>query len=67
MMRLLKLSFTYESEFSTFLQQLKSERPELTSQQQAGRALLWDKKPLDPDQVQRQRASHVKRGAYAYR
>ena len=33
----------YQSDATQFINQLKSSRPELEQQQQAGRALLWDK------------------------
>ena len=34
----------YQSDATQFIDQLKASRPELESQQLAGRALLWDKK-----------------------
>ncbi len=34
----------YQSDATQFINQLKASRPELESQQLAGRALLWDKK-----------------------
>lgn len=33
----------YQSDTTQFIHQLKQQRPELDQQQQAGRALLWDK------------------------
>lgn len=33
----------YQSDATQFINQLKAARPELDQQQQAGRALLWDK------------------------
>ena len=33
----------YQSYATQFINQLKASRPELDTQQQAGRALLWDK------------------------
>jgi len=33
----------YQADATQFINQLKSSRPELDQQQQAGRALLWDK------------------------
>jgi hypothetical protein len=33
----------YKSEITQFIEQLKSEKPDLEAQQRAGRALLWDK------------------------
>ncbi|WCM87413.1 DUF3460 family protein [Acidovorax sp. NCPPB 3576] len=34
----------YQSDITQFINQLKVEKPELDAQQQAGRALLWDKR-----------------------
>jgi len=34
----------YQSDTTQFINKLKAQRPELDAQQQAGRALLWDKK-----------------------
>ncbi len=34
----------YQSDATQFINQLKTSRPELDQQQQAGRALLWDKR-----------------------
>lgn len=34
----------YQSDITQFINQLKVDKPELESQQLAGRALLWDKK-----------------------
>lgn len=33
----------YQSETTQFIDQMKQQKPELESQQRAGRALLWDK------------------------
>ena len=33
----------YQSDATQFINELKTSRPELDQQQQAGRALLWDK------------------------
>ena len=33
----------YQSEVTQFIEQLKTEEPDLESRQRAGRALLWDK------------------------
>lgn len=35
----------YQSEFTQVLNELKSKHPNLEAEQQAGRALLWDKEP----------------------
>ena len=34
----------YKSDVTTFIEQLKAKRPTLEQEQQAGRALLWDKR-----------------------
>jgi hypothetical protein len=56
----------YESEFTLFLKQLKQSDPMLDEQQRTGRALLWDKSPINPDEQQRTGASQAKRQSYAY-
>ena len=33
----------YQSEITQFIEQLKTEKPDLEAQQRFGRALLWDK------------------------
>ena len=33
----------YKSEITQFIDELKTDKPDLESQQRAGRALLWDK------------------------
>ena len=55
----------YQSDATQFINQLKASRPELDAQQQAGRALLWDK------QVDRKiwgdyRAGQVEQKPYVY-
>lgn len=56
----------YESEFTQFLKDWKQRDPGLQQRQNAGRALLLDKAPLDPEQCARTKASAVKRRPYAY-
>lgn len=36
----------YKSEITQFLEELKTQKPELEAQQRQGRALLWDKEPI---------------------
>jgi len=57
----------YESEFTQFLQEMKQRDPGVEERQRAGRALLWDKAPISPEESQRMAASKEKREAYAYR
>ncbi|MFI4939583.1 MAG: DUF3460 family protein [Burkholderiales bacterium] len=56
----------YESEATQFLNQLKQKNPQLEESQRAGRALLWDKAPIDLDQQRRASESRVKQRAYVY-
>ena len=37
----------YKSEVSMFIDELKAKKPTLEAEQRAGRALLWDKQPVD--------------------
>lgn len=57
---------TYESEASLFINQLKKQNPKLEESQRAGRALLWDKEPIDLDQTKRANESRVRQQAYVY-
>ena len=55
----------YMSDATMFLNKLKQERPELDAQQQAGRALLWDK-PVDRTLWQDFDAGEVEQKPYVY-
>lgn len=55
----------YQSEVTQFISQLKTQKPELDTQQQAGRALLWDKN-VDRELWQEYRAGRVKQKSYVY-
>lgn len=61
-----RTSAMYQSDITQFLNQLKQKHPQLEEQQRQGRALLWDKQPLDLDERERQQASRVKQTAYVY-
>ena len=56
----------YQSDITQFLNQLKQQKPQLEEQQRKGRALLWDKQPVDLDERERQQASRVKQMPYVY-
>jgi len=56
----------YESEASQFIQELKKKNPKLEESQRAGRALLWDKAPIDLDLKKRADESRVTQQAYVY-
>lgn len=65
-MKLTKQLQLYESEITQFISALKKKNPNLEESQRAGRALLWDKEPIDLDQKQRADDSRVKQQAYVY-
>ncbi len=56
----------YQSDITQFLNQLKDQKPQLEEQQRKGRALLWDKQPIDLDERERQQASRVRQTSYVY-
>lgn len=56
----------YISNITQFLNQLKHRNPTLEQQQQAGRALLWDKPPTSLEQQKHIQASRIKQPAYVY-
>ncbi|GAB1387410.1 DUF3460 family protein [Melaminivora sp.] len=55
----------YQSDATQFINQLKAQRPELDNQQQAGRALLWDKQ-VDSELWRDYRAGRVAQQPYVY-
>lgn len=55
----------YQSETTQFINQLKTQKPNLDKEQQDGRALLWDK-PVDSDLWLDLRAGRVAQSAYVY-
>ncbi|MDH6300645.1 DUF3460 family protein [Polynucleobacter sphagniphilus] len=56
----------YQSEFTTFLNELKSEKPQLEAEQQAGRALLWDQEPQTAEDLRRAKVAKLKQRSYVY-
>ncbi|CAD6508607.1 MULTISPECIES: DUF3460 family protein [Paraburkholderia] len=56
----------YQSDITQFINQLKQQKPQLEEQQRKGRALLWDKQPIDLDERERQQASRVRQTSYVY-
>ena len=55
----------YQSDTTQFINQLKASRPELDGQQQAGRALLWDKQ-VDRQIWSEYREGEVEQKPYVY-
>jgi len=56
----------YESDFTCYMNDFLQNNPEVAQGQIDGRALLWDKAPIDLDERSRNKASQVKQKAYAY-
>ena len=56
----------YESEATQFIKSIKDANPKLESGQREGRALLWDKAPIDLDTLKRADESSLKQQAYVY-
>ncbi len=55
----------YQSDATQFINQLKAQKPELDAQQQAGRALLWDKQ-VDRSIWEEYREGQVAQKPYVY-
>lgn len=55
----------YKSEITQFIDQLKTEKPDLEAQQRAGRGLLWDKN-LDRELLEEWREAKVPQRPYVY-
>ena len=56
----------YKSNITLFLEELKTQRPELEQSQQEGRSLLWDKQPRSMDEQKREQIARVKQKSYVY-
>lgn len=55
----------YKSDITQFIEQLKTQKPDLEAQQRAGRAIWWDKRP-DRDLQQEWNQARVRQNAYVY-
>ena len=56
----------YVSEATRFLQQRTEKRPSLEAEQQRGRAIWWDKAPIDLERRAEETASRVMQKPYPY-
>lgn len=56
----------YTSEFTKFIEEMKKNNPDVEKNQQAGRNLLWDKKPINLDETKRDNDSKLKQSSYVY-
>lgn len=61
-----KHNLQYESDITRFLKELKAKDPALEQKQRAGRAIWWDKAPIDLEERKRAEESRVKQQAYVY-
>ncbi len=50
---------TYVSEYTQFITEVLAKNPELKQGQIDGRALLWDKEPINLDERSRNNASEI--------
>jgi len=55
----------YQSEITEFLQQYKTQHPDVEARQREGRARLWDKR-IDPELQEGFRAARVQQKPYVY-
>ena len=55
----------YSSDVTQFIEQLKTDKPDLEAQQRAGRAIWWDKH-IDRDMVAEWKKARVPAKPYAY-
>ena len=65
-MKFSKQQTGYVSDFTRFLTELKQKNPSLEEKQRAGRAIWWDKAPIDLDARKREDESRVKQKPYVY-
>lgn len=55
----------YQSDVTQFIEQLKTQKPDLEAQQRAGRALLWDKH-IDRGLTEEWKLARLPAKPYAY-
>lgn len=55
----------YKSEITSFIEELKANKPTLEAEQRAGRALLWDRE-IDRNEQADYGEAHVPQQAYVY-
>lgn len=55
----------YKSDVTQFIDQLKTQKPDLEAQQRAGRAIWWDKH-LDREALDEYKAARVPQKPYVY-
>lgn len=55
----------YESDLTRFMRELRQQKPQITAEQQRGRALLWDRQ-LDLEEWRQKETARVAQQAYVY-
>ena len=65
-MILWKKQTNYISDFENFLNDMKEKNPKIDDGQRAGRALLWDKEPINLDERARADESRIRQSPYVY-
>ena len=65
-MKFSKHNSHYESDITRFLKELKQKDPALEEKQRTGRAIFWDKAPINLDERKRTEESRVKQQPYVY-
>ncbi|HYD97159.1 MAG TPA: DUF3460 family protein [Noviherbaspirillum sp.] len=65
-MKFSKQQTAYVSEFTKFIEELKQKNPSLEEKQRSGRAIWWDKSPVDLETRRREQESRVKQQPYVY-
>lgn len=56
----------YQSDITLFISELKAKNPGIEAGQRAGRAIHWDKEPIDLDARRRAEQSRVQQQPYVY-
>jgi hypothetical protein len=56
----------YESEITKFIRELKTQKPHLEEEQRKGRAIWWDKQPLNLEERATTDAARVAQQPYPY-
>ena len=56
----------YLSDITQLINQMKEQKPSLEAEQRQGRALLWDKQPIDLDESSEIKTSRVEQTPYVY-
>ncbi len=56
----------YTSDITQFINLMKEKKPSLESEQRRGRALLWDKQPINLDERTELKTSRVEQTPYVY-